>query len=630
MISAGGQTILGFSLMGSTFGPGSGTMIVLSGSDITTIEAIIISDAVGGQLDLTFGSDEEEATLVADCSDEHPDCASNEVDCAGECDGGAVVDCVGECGGSAVIDDCGVCGGDAFLGTDPLTGEDCSEFACYMSQIEGVNSVSECNDYASDNGLDFYGPYCDGNGHCVETGCYCNDTECDWQSTGTGPVDCAGQCGGDTTVDCAGQCGGDAILDECGVCDGSGIADGACDCQGNVDLGCGCGEECSSTVDISIDLHSGANLISFYGLPEDPSVANMMSSLGDIATGVIGEGVAATPNPVLGWVGSLTAISPTSGYWVKTNDDATLTVLDATPTDPDINYSLHVGANLISFPVEGSVSIASGIPDDVEASFTGVIGEGVAATPNPVLGWVGSLTSWQGGKGYWVKSDADLDFSFDLSTLGGMSRSSEALKRAPEGLDYAQSTQQAFYFVENIEIEDYSISHGDWVLVYNGNVLVGARQWNGAYTDIPAMGYDGTIETAGYCVEGDKLRVKVVTASGDEYQVGGSLPVWSSNELYTLGSLEAVEVPEKVLISSVYPNPFNPTTSIQFSVPSEGLVDMYIYSIDGREISHLVHDNFARGYHEVTWNASNVSSGLYLLTLKYGDHMETQKLMLMK
>jgi len=590
--------------MGSTFGPGSGTMIVLSGTDITTIEAIVISDATGSQLDLTFGSNEGDAALVADCSDEHPDCASNEVDCAGECDGNAVADCAGECDGDAVTDCAGECGGALVL--------------------------DECGECGGD-GIDEGTCDCDG-----------NILDCAGECGGALVIDECGECGGDgidegfcdctgNVVDCAGECGGALVLDECGECGGDGIDEGACDCDGNIDLGCGCGEECSSTVDISIDLHSGANLISFYGLPEDPSVANMMSSLGDIATGVIGEGVAATPNPVLGWVGSLTSISPTSGYWVKTNSDATLTVLDATPTDPDINYNLHVGANLISFPVEGSVGIASGIPDDVEASFTGVIGEGVAATPNPVLGWVGSLTSWQGGKGYWVKSDADLDFSFDLSTLGGMGRSSnETIKRVPDGLDYAQSTQQAFYFVENIEIEDYSINYGDWILVYNGNVLVGARQWNGAYTDIPAMGYDGSVETAGYCVDGDNLRVKIITASGDEYQIDGSLPVWSSNELYTLGSLTAVEVPENAMISSVYPNPFNPTTSIQFSVPSEGLVDVHIYSIDGREVSHLVHGNFTKGFHQVAWNASNVSSGLYLLTLKYGNHMETQKLMLMK
>ena len=122
-----------------------------------------------------------------------------------------------------------------------------------MNKIENATSPSECLSYAQSNGLSFFGPYCDGDGHCVETGCYCNDEECDWQSTGSGSVDCTGQCGGSALVDECGVCNGDGIadgacdcagnvLDECGVCNGGGIADGACDCAGNVDLGCGCGE----------------------------------------------------------------------------------------------------------------------------------------------------------------------------------------------------------------------------------------------------------------------------------------------------------------------------------------------------------------------------------------------------
>ena len=97
-----------------------------------------------------------------------------------------------------------------------------------------------------------------------------------------------------------------------------------------------------------------------------------MESLGDAVTGVIGEGVAASPNPVLGWVGSLSEIERTSGYWIKMEDAIDLNLSDAIPTDPSILYSLHYGANLISFPSAGSVGIADGIPDEVEGFFTGI------------------------------------------------------------------------------------------------------------------------------------------------------------------------------------------------------------------------------------------------------------------
>ena len=59
--------------------------------------------------------------------------------------------------------------------------------------------------------------------------------------------DCNGNC--IVNVDCNGECGGDANLDECGVCDGSGIPGGDCDCDGNIDVGCGCGEELFECLD---------------------------------------------------------------------------------------------------------------------------------------------------------------------------------------------------------------------------------------------------------------------------------------------------------------------------------------------------------------------------------------------
>ena len=228
------------------------------------------------------------------------------------------------------------------------------------------------------------------------------------------------------------------------------IDDGSCETGG------------PSVIDYCIDLHFGANLVSFYALPDDVSVGNMMSSLDGVVTGVIGEGVAASPNPVLGWVGSLSNISPTSGYWVKVSEGSQLCLNGAVPLDPaNTTYDLHFGANLISFPSAGSVELAAAIPDDVEGAFTGVIGEGVAASPNPVLGWVGSLSAFEGGKGYWAKVDAAIEFEFiaDEST----SRLQEDY--IPEDFGYIQSTEQAFYFIEDIRFEDgSSIENGDIVL----------------------------------------------------------------------------------------------------------------------------------------------------------------------
>jgi len=182
---------------------------------------------------------------------------------------------------------------------------------------------------------------------------------------------------------------GDGLCDynnptDMGLCTdfvGEGLPDG-CEqdpepnCATNDTDECGvCGSDGSSCggIDYCLDLHSGANLISFYALPDDVSITHVMSSVEGNATGVIGEGVAANYNGT-DWVGSLNTISSLSGYWVIVSWADPLCIEDGNPTDPAIQYSLHSGANLISFPVEGSVEISYSLPDDIEGFVSGIIG----------------------------------------------------------------------------------------------------------------------------------------------------------------------------------------------------------------------------------------------------------------
>ena len=387
----------------------------------------------------------------------------------------------------------------------------------------------------------------------------------------------------------------------------------------------------SCTVSYEIDMHYGANLVSFHALPDDVSVGNVMESLGDVVTGVIGEGVAASPNPVLGWVGSLSEISRTSGYWIKLNTAMPIEITGATPSDPNLSYDLHYGANLISFPIPGSVSVGDGIPDDVEGYFTGVIGEGVAASPNPVLGWVGSLSEFEGTKGYWAKVDGAFEFSFNLSNASNNRQSSyESLNNS---YDFTQSTQQAFYFIENL---DANIQKGDWILAYNDDVLVGARQWNGIFTDIPAMGYD-SYSTAGYCQDNDIPKIVWVDSDGNENLLVGDIPAWSNNELFYV-SLELESnslIPTDYTLSQNYPNPFNPSTTISFSLPSDNHTILNIYDISGKLINTLLDKNMKTGYHNISWDGKDfygqeVSTGAYVYTLSTNDVSLSGKMILLK
>ncbi len=88
--------------------------------------------------------------------------------------------------------------------------------------------------------------------------------------------------------------------------------------------------------------------------------------------------------------------------------------------------------------------------------------------------------------------------------------------------------------------------------------------------------------------------------------------------------------PMSFSILSTYPNPFNPTTTIQFSVSTMTIASLGIYDISGRLVETLVRGDFEAGEHEVIWNAVNHSSGIYFVRLESNKFIETQKIVLVK
>ncbi|MAR84598.1 MAG: hypothetical protein CL869_00160 [Cytophagia bacterium] len=83
-------------------------------------------------------------------------------------------------------------------------------------------------------------------------------------------------------------------------------------------------------------------------------------------------------------------------------------------------------------------------------------------------------------------------------------------------------------------------------------------------------------------------------------------------------------------LGSAYPNPFNPTTTLSLTIPSSGYVNVAIYNLVGQQIASLVDGNMDLGTYNLTWNAQNISSGMYLVRAEYAGNVSTQKLMLIK
>ena len=93
---------------------------------------------------------------------------------------------------------------------------------------------------------------------------------------------------------------------------------------------------------------------------------------------------------------------------------------------------------------------------------------------------------------------------------------------------------------------------------------------------------------------------------------------------------DASELPSDFTLEQNYPNPFNPTTRIQFDLPLQSYTELSIFDILGRKVATLVDSELQAGTHTFTWDASRVSSGVYLYRLVTKNGVFTKKMTLIK
>ena len=90
------------------------------------------------------------------------------------------------------------------------------------------------------------------------------------------------------------------------------------------------------------------------------------------------------------------------------------------------------------------------------------------------------------------------------------------------------------------------------------------------------------------------------------------------------------ELPDKFAIISAYPNPFNPKTNINFSIPVLSKVKLEVYNINGILINTLVDSNLQLGYYEINWNAHLQPSGVYFIQMTSKDNTMIKRVTLLK
>ena len=88
--------------------------------------------------------------------------------------------------------------------------------------------------------------------------------------------------------------------------------------------------------------------------------------------------------------------------------------------------------------------------------------------------------------------------------------------------------------------------------------------------------------------------------------------------------------PHSFELSKLYPNPFNPSTEVSFSLPTDKHVRLSAYNVQGHEVDVIFEGSQSVGQHSYTWNASNLPSGVYYIRLQAGELVTSQKALLVK
>jgi len=117
----------------------------------------------------------------------------------------------------------------------------------------------------------------------------------------------------------------------------------------------------------------------------------------------------------------------------------------------------------------------------------------------------------------------------------------------------------------------------------------------------------------------DDIEIMVVDINGDDLYLS-----------HSQGGKNAQTGPHRFNISKVYPNPFNPSTQVNFSLPNDSHVQLAAYDIQGKEVDIIYEGAQSIGEHSYTWNASSFPSGVYYIRLQAGTMVTGKKVLLIK
>jgi hypothetical protein len=174
------------------------------------------------------------------------------------------------------------------------------------------------------------------------------------------------------------------------------------------------------------------------------------------------------------------------------------------------------------------------------------------------------------------------------------------------------------------------VSEGDLLRSQAGPVFLRSRQQDGLELVVALLGREGGLEGSGELLRVSLSRPAVPGTPTIEARDSGNREL-----VCELREGSPPAAPVRFRLDQNSPNPFNPSTTIAFSLPEVQRVRLTIYALDGRRVAGLLDERRGPGWHSLTWNGRDdrgraVASGTYFYRLEAGPHGETRKMILTK
>ena len=325
-------------------------------------------------------------------------------------------------------------------------------------------------------------------------------------------------------------------------------------------------------------------------------------------------------------------IEPFLGYWLKFPSAQNNQVCGLDRTESIL--SINAGWNLIGGP-NCNVPIES------------VIDPGGIIIPGTLYGYSESYisaTSIDATKAYWVKANASGSINISCEAL--LAKNSNELIISSETLDNFSM----------IEIDD--VDKNSQTLYFNGSLNDDINIESFSLPPVPPAGsFDARLVGDYRLSEGSEVSIQIQSASyplsvkisninlaeryvlweiADGVEIGmhtivdGTEIVINNQNSSLLKISKQKSLPTSYDLEQNYPNPFNPSTIIKFSLPKQTQLKLNLYNILGELVSTISDGLFEAGYHQVTFNAENLTSGVYIYRLESNEIVQTKKMMYLK